>query len=310
MGTADLIPGVSGGTIAFLSGIYEELLYSIKLVTGKVLRTALRGQIVAAFRMIPFRFLLPLGIGILSAVFLLANIMSWLLQNYPVFVWAFFFGLVLASTFVVARRVTSWRLAQIIGFIVAAAATFLVVNAVPVQTPPDLWFFFVSGMIAICAMILPGISGSFILVLLGQYERVLNAVVQRDVITLAVFIAGCVVGIAIFSRVLTWLFREHHDISVAVLSGIMLGSVAKIWPWKEVTDFRTNSHGDLVPLADRNILPAAFDETVIFAIVLAVVGAGLVLLFDRLQLLREQNRDLGDAEYEQTHEGTLATPGR
>ncbi len=309
MGTADLIPGVSGGTIAFLSGIYEELLYSIKLVTGEVPRTALRGQIAVALRMVPFRFLLPLGAGLASAVFLLAALMSWLLRNYPVFVWAFFFGLVLASTLVVARRVTSWRMGNVAGFVVAAVITFLVVNSVPVETPTDLWFIFLSGMIAICAMILPGISGSFILVLLGQYERVLNAVVQRDVVTILIFAAGCALGIAIFSRVLTWLFREHHNVAVAVLSGIMLGSVAKIWPWKEVTEFRANTYGELVPLTDRNVLPSTFDESVIVALVLAVAGAGVVLALDRLHLIREQAGDLGDPAYEQAHEESLPSPG-
>ncbi len=296
MGTADLIPGVSGGTIAFLSGIYEELLKAIKLVTGDVLRLFLRFKIVEGLKLIPFKFLVPLAIGLFGAIFLLANLLSHLLANYPIFVWAFFFGLVLASVFVVIKRVKKWVLSGKVAFIISAIAAYILVGAVPVETPSTLPVFFVSGMIAIVAMILPGISGSFILVLLGKYQQVLGAVTQRDFLTLGVFTLGAVFGLALFSRVLTWLFSKYHDILIAILAGFMLGSVRKIWPWKEVVLTRVNSHGEIVPLVENNILPSSFDMTVIFAIVLALIGAGIVLYLGKMDLVKETEKDLTEEQ--------------
>lgn len=292
MGAADLIPGVSGGTVAFLAGIYEELLHSIKLVTGDVLRLFLKFKIVEGIKLIPFRFLVPLGAGLLGAIFLLANLLSYLLSHYPVFIWAFFFGLVIASVYVVSKRIKKRSMNNSIGFLISAVAAYILVGAVPVETPNNLLFFFLSGMIAICAMILPGISGSFILLLLGKYQQVLGAVTNRDFLSLVVFALGAVFGLALFSRVLSWLFSKYHDISVAILAGFMLGSVRKIWPWKEVVLTRINSHGEVVPLVEKNILPASFDVSVIIVIVLALVGAGIVLYLGKLDLVKETKEDL------------------
>jgi len=292
MGTADLIPGVSGGTIAFLSGIYEELLKSIKLVTGDVLRLFFKLKFTEAIKLIPFRFLLPLVVGLFGAIFLLANVLSYLLSTYPVFVWAFFFGLVLASTRVVSKRVSNWGMIEIGGFVVAAIGAYILVGSVPVETPSSLLFFFLAGMIAIAAMILPGISGSFILLLLGKYQQVLGAVTNRDFLTLIVFALGAVFGIALFSRVLTYLFAKHHNISVAILAGFMLGSVRKIWPWQEVVSTRINSHGEEVPLIVNNVLPNNFDANVILALALSLIGAGIVLYLGKLDLVKETEQDL------------------
>jgi len=292
MGTADLIPGVSGGTIAFLSGIYEELINSIKLVTGDVVRLFIRFKFVEGIKLIPFKFLTPLAIGLFSAIFLLANLLSYLLSTYPVFVWSFFFGLVLASAFIVTKRIKKWGALDVIGFILASIGAYILVGAVPVETPSELLFFFLAGMIAIVAMILPGISGSFILLLLGKYQQVLGAVTSRDFLTLIVFALGAVFGLALFSRVLSWLFEKHHDISVAILAGFMLGSIRKIWPWKEVIETRINSHGEIVPLIEKNILPASFDISILFAIILIIVGAGIVLYLGKLDLVKEQKKDL------------------
>ena len=238
MGVADLIPGVSGGTIAFLSGIYDELIYSIKKLSGETLRLLLQLKFKAAIASIPFSFLIPLGLGLLSAVFGLSGLLTYLLEHFPIYVWSFFFGLVLVSTFVVLKRVVKWDLSDRIAFILAAVGAYFLVGLVPVETPNTLQAIFLSGMVAICAMILPGISGSFILLLLGKYQQILEAVTQRDFLTLGVFIMGAAVGISLFARVLSWLFRTHHDISIAVLAGFMLGSVRKIWPWKEVIQTR------------------------------------------------------------------------
>jgi len=222
MGIADLIPGVSGGTIAFLSGIYEELLESIRIISGTTLKLILQRKIVSAVQSVPFSFLIPLFCGLGLSIFSLANMLSWLLRSYPVFVWAFFFGLVIASTFVVLKHVVSWDLSDKITFVVAIIATYFLVGAVPIETPTNLLFIFLSGAIAICAMILPGISGSFILLLLGKYQYILAAVVGRDFITIAVFIGGCIIGLSIFARFLSWLFGMEKIIRLSALIPIKM----------------------------------------------------------------------------------------
>lgn len=302
MGTADLIPGVSGGTIAFLSGIYEELIASIKLVTGEVLRKFIKFKFIEGIKLIPFNFLVPLAVGLFSAIFLLANLLSYLLLTYPTFVWAFFFGLVIASTWVVSKRVKRWGAADILGFLISTVGAYFLVGAVPVETPSGLPFFFLAGMIAIVAMILPGISGSFILLLLGKYQQVLGAVTSRDFLTLTVFALGAVFGIALFSRVLSWLFAKHHDISVAILAGFMLGSVRKIWPWQEVVLTRVNSHGENVPLVVKNILPNSYDLNFFLAVILVLAGAGIVMYLGKLDLVKEQNKDLTEKQKEASKE--------
>jgi len=305
MGVADLIPGVSGGTIAFLSGIYEELIFSIKQVTGGTLRLILQGKIADALKSIPFPFLIPLGVGLLTAVFTLANVLSYLLETFPVFVWSFFFGLVLASTVIVMKRVVAWDFIDKVSFVVAAIGAYILVGLVPVETPNTLLAFFLAGAVAICAMILPGISGSFILLLLGKYQQILAAVTQRDVLTLAVFAAGCAVGIALFSRVLSWVFKRYHDISVAILAGFMLGSVRKIWPWKELVSTRINSHGIEVPLVEANVLPSVFDMSVVVAIFLAGLAVFLVYRLDKLHLVKEHTKDIKSKEFEKDHKESL-----
>lgn len=305
MGVADLIPGVSGGTIAFLSGIYEELLESIRIVSGTTLKLVMQGKIAAAYASVPFPFLIPLLGGIGVSIFSLASVLSWLLQTYPVFVWAFFFGLVLASVFIVLQRVVRWDASDKVSFVVATVATYFLVGAVPIETPTNLLFIFFSGAIAICAMILPGISGSFILLLMGKYQYILEAVVQRDFLTLIVFTSGCIIGLSLFARFLSWLFAHHHDISVAVLAGVMLGSIRKIWPWKEVVATRMNSHGELVPLIENNILPQVFDSSVLFAIILGVVGMGVVYALDRLKVVKERTEDISSEKFASDHQKSL-----
>jgi len=288
MGLADLIPGVSGGTVAFISGIYEELLQSIKTVSGDVLKLALKLKIKEAVAAVPFRFLLPLFAGIFTAILTLANVLGYLLETYPSFVWSFFFGLVMASIWLIGKRVTNWNMRGMIACAVTAVVGYVIVGSVPVETPATIPMFFLSGMIAICAMILPGISGSFILLILGKYAQVLDAVREMNLTVLIAVAAGCVVGLAIFSRFLSWLFAKYHDISVAALAGFMLGSLRKLWPWQEVVTTRINSHGAEVVLATKNILPAQFDASTILVIALIVVGIGIILLVDRMKLVDEE----------------------
>lgn len=277
MGTADLIPGVSGGTIAFVSGIYEELLHSINLITSQVLKLWLKGHIREGWKLIPFRFLLPLGFGILSAIFGLAHALSWLLKTYPLYVWGFFFALVMTSTMIVAKRVHTWSTSRAAVFVLSAIGAFFLVGLSPVETPFTLWAIFLSGFIAICAMILPGISGSFILLLLGKYQQVLKAVTESDFLTLGVLGLGCVLGLALFSRFLGWLFKKYHDISVVILAGFMLGSVRKIWPWQ---------------LENQPILPDHFNTETVIVLTCMLLGFAIVFGLDRFRFLKERTQDL------------------
>lgn len=283
MGSADVVPGVSGGTMAFILGIYEELIDSIRAAARPPFWKALVGlRIGEALKAVNAGFLIALLSGILLAVLSLAKGLEWLLENQPVYLWSFFFGLVLASVWTVSKRIPRWSPQLIGALLVGAVGAYIVVGLVPLQTPESAWYLFLSGALAICAMILPGISGSFILVLLGKYQFILGAVNDRDLMTIAIVGAGAVVGIVTFAQVLGWLFKRYHDLAVAVLIGLMVGSLRKIWPWKEVLATITDRHGALIPTVEANILPATFGSEVLIALGLAILGFVLVLLLDKL----------------------------
>lgn len=286
MGAADVVPGVSGGTMAFVLGIYDELLSAIQSFNLVFFRRLLSFRWREAFAGIPWRFLLALGSGIGVAILALAESLKWALHHHPEFVWAFFFGLVLASVFVVRKHVKRWTASTVAFAVVAAIGAYVLVGLTPTQTPDTPWFLFLSGAIAICAMILPGISGAFILVLLGKYQYVLDAVVQRDLVPLAIVAAGCAVGLLIFVRLLRWLLRRFHDQTVAVLSGFMLGSLRKVWPWKDVQAVE----GVEALSVEINILPAVFTAEIGFALGLLGLGVGLVLSIERLAARRATGR--------------------
>ena len=307
MGSADIVPGVSGGTIAFLLGIYEELLHSIKTMSGEVPRLILQRKFKEAFKTIPFSFLIPLGIGLLTAIATLTSTVSFLIHAYPEHLWSFFFGLVLASILVVRKRVVTWNTHDYIALILTAIAAYFIVGAVPVETPNTYFALFLSGAIAICAMILPGISGSFLLVLMGKYEQVLSAVTNRDFLSIFVFGMGTVVGLASFSRVLSWLFKKHHDIVVAALTGFLIGSLRKVWPWKEVLMTRINSHGEIVPVIEKNIMPAQLSGDVLLSIFLFFVGLALVLILDKFQVTKEHVSDIEDDHFAKQHKKAVTS---
>lgn len=288
MGSADLVPGVSGGTIALILGIYEELIHSVKTVTGESLKLAFSGEIKDAIQTVPWRFLLPVGMGMMTAVFSLAKGISWLLDHHPVFIWAFFFGLVVASVIVVGRRVGIWSTKTSAALVAGAGLTYLLVGAVPVHTPATIPAFFLAGMVAIVAMILPGISGSFLLVLMGKYAQVLDLVTNREFITLGIFVSGAVIGLAAFSRVLSYMFHHHHRLMMAVLTGVLLGSLRKVWPWKELLETTTDRHGDVVPLIEANRLPDAVTVELFMALGLMAFGVGLILYLSRHEKTDEQ----------------------
>ena len=287
MGASDVVPGVSGGTMAFILGIYEELINSIKSIDLNVIRLALTLKLKEVFAIVPWRFLLAVFSGILLAIFSLAKGLEWLLENQPVLIWSFFFGLVIASCFTVSKRVKNWNAATLTALILSAIGAFILVGLVPVSTPDELWFIFLSGVIAICAMILPGISGSFILVLLGKYQTILSAVNNRDFLTLFVFMLGAAIGIITFARFISWLFNRYHDLTVAVLIGLMVGSLRKVWPWKETISTILDRHGEEIPLVQHNILPVNFNAEVIFAIGLVILGIVVVIGLENMALQQE-----------------------
>jgi putative membrane protein len=278
MGAADIIPGVSGGTIAFITGIYEELIDSIRSIRPSLIGKILKGRIAEVWREINGWFLLALLAGIGTSVVSLAQLMKYLLANYDIMVWAFFFGLIIASALLVSRQMRIWNASSYLSLIAGAGIAWFITIATPAQTPTDLWFIFLSGALAICAMILPGISGAFILLLLGKYEYIVTALSELNVTVILTFVAGCALGITSFSHLLSYMFKRWHDLTVALLTGFMLGSLNKVWPWKETLSTRINSHGEEVPLLQSNVLPADFTgEPYMFAALLLCV-AGFVLV--------------------------------
>lgn len=279
MGAADVVPGVSGGTIAFIVGIYEELINSIKSINIPNLRLLASLRIGAFWKQINGNFLVSVVGGILISIFSLAKIITYLLQYHPILVWSFFFGLVLASTWSVSKRIRNFSHSRWILFALGAVGAYVITVATPAQTPDALWFIFLCGAIAICAMILPGISGSFILVLLGKYFFIMEAVKSFNIPVMAVFALGAGLGLISFSNVLSWLLKNYHDLTIATLAGFMLGSLNKVWPWKETIETFIDRHGVEKPLIEANILP---NQQIWQALLLMVVGFTLVVLLERI----------------------------
>lgn len=288
MGAADVVPGVSGGTMAFILGIYDELIDAIRAVVPFLGHLA-RLRVKAAFDVLPWRFLVALLLGIGTAILSLAKFLEWALATHPSLVYALFFGLIVASVHVVRNHVKAWTAAKVGTVLVSAALTYVFVGLTPAETPDALWFVFLSAAIAICAMILPGISGAFVLVLLGKYEYVLGALTSFDLPVIVVFCAGAATGIVAFSNVLRWLLDHYHDVTVAVLVGFMIGALRKVWPWKAGAGAEGAATGDL------NVWPAAFTGDVALAIGLALLGVLLVLVIEHLGAGRSAAR--ADAPY-------------
>lgn len=294
MGAADVVPGVSGGTVAFISGIYDELLRSIASLPHAA-GLLLRGRIAAAWQTANAQFLLVLLAGIVTSVASLARLITYLLEHQPIPVWSFFFGLILVSSHIVARDIQRWNWSRGAGFLLGAAFAYWITVAAPVQWGTDPLSIFLAGAIAICAMILPGISGSFILVLLGLYPFILGAVKSLDLAVLGLFASGCLVGIVGFAGILRWLLVRWRDLGLAFLTGLMLGSLNKIWPWKETLSWRLDRHGEQVPLLQANLSPERFaeitgqDPQLWLAILLAAAGVLLVLGLERLAGRRQQS---------------------
>jgi putative membrane protein len=287
MGSADVVPGVSGGTIAFISGIYERLLNAIRSANSTALKLLLTGRIKELWQHIDGTFLVVLLSGIGTSVLGLSKLILYLLANHPEMLWSFFFGLIIASALLVAKSVKQWNAAAIIALVTGVIIAYWVTIAVPVETPTDLWFIFLSGAIAICAMILPGISGSFILLLMSKYEYIIRSLTELNFKVIITFALGCVTGLLSFSHVLHWLLKRYHDLAIALLMGFMVGSLNKVWPWKQVIEYYTDRHGKLKPIVETNILPTQYLELtgkepmLTVCILLCIVGFVVVYLIEK-----------------------------
>lgn len=294
MGAADVVPGVSGGTIAFITGIYEELLDSIKSVNFKSLKVLFSEGFGAFWKAVNGWFLLALVTGIGISIISLAKILKHLLETYPITVWAFFFGLIVASAIYVGKSVKKWNIWTISAIILGTVFAYFITIITPAEANEAYWFIFLSGAIAICAMILPGISGSFILVLLGMYKFVIEALSSFDLIVIGIFGAGAVIGLLAFSNVLSWLLKKYHNQTVAALAGFMIGSLNKVWPWKHVTQWGIDRHGKKIAILQENVLPGTYgnlaegqytaatnDPQLVWAIALAVLGFVIIFAFEK-----------------------------
>jgi len=278
MGAADVVPGVSGGTIAFISGIYEELLETINSVNIGALKTLKNEGMKAAWKSINGNFIVTLFLGIGISIASLAKLISYVLEAHPILIWSFFFGLVLASILYVGKQVKSWNAGSIVSLIIGTGLAFWITILPPLSSSNELWFIFVSGMIAICAMILPGISGSFILLLMGSYQTVLGAVKDKEFFTIAVFMLGAIMGLLSFSKILKWMFAKYHDLTIAVLTGFLIGSLNKLWPWKINKELLYTHSDGKKDFLQENVFPAEIvgEPQVMYAVAFCILGAGLI----------------------------------
>ena len=297
MGAADVVPGVSGGTIAFIAGIYEELIATIDKLNISFFKFWKKNGFSKAADEYNLKFLGALFSGIALSILSLAKLITYLLEEHPLLLWAFFFGLIVASIIYIGNQIKSWNIGVFIIGLIGIAVSYYITIAEPLSAGASYWFIFLSGFVAIIAMILPGISGSFILLLLGSYSIVLGTVrnfvdgliamdftlIKDAALKLLLFLLGCIIGLKAFSKVLTYLFKNHQNLTLALLTGFMIGALNKVWPWKKVLSYRINSEGKEVALLEKSILPQNFegDPKIIMVIILAVIGFLTIFLLER-----------------------------
>jgi putative membrane protein len=283
MGAADVVPGVSGGTIAFISGIYEELVTTISGINLGLLKEWREFGFSSMWKKANGNFIIALFLGIAISVFTVMRLANYLLENHPILIWSFFFGLVIASIWFVGKQIPKWNAKIITALVLGAAVAFYITTLPPITGTQSPFFLFIAGAIAVCAMILPGISGAFILVLLGAYKTISEAIHDFDFKTIGIVAVGAVVGLLSFSRVLKWLFLKYKAVTLAVLTGFITGSLNKIWPWKEILETVTVGEKDMV-IREQSVLPQHFDgdPQLIFALLLMVAGFLLILILERV----------------------------
>tara|TARA_Y100001970_G_C14232255_1_gene859403 strand:- start:317 stop:1333 length:1017 start_codon:yes stop_codon:yes gene_type:complete len=290
MGTADIVPGVSGGTIAFITGIYEDLLSAISSINGKFFSHIFRLNFKKALSNFHLRFLFTLFLGITAAIISTANVMHFLLNQYPIQIWSVFFGLILASILILIHKIKK-RFSTLPTLIIGTTISYLITNLIPLNTPENYWFIFFCGMIAICAMILPGLSGSFVLLILGKYAYITaalrNPLLIENIEIISIFSSGCLIGIILFSKILRYGMVNWYDHTLALLTGIMIGSMSKVWPWKITLESQIIVGKEYV-LRDVNIWPAINSELFI-SLVLICMGFFTVLIIEKFSRLHSKN---------------------
>lgn len=305
MGAADVVPGVSGGTIAFISGIYEELIKTIHKLDFGFFKTWKKEGFFNSWKKYNLSFLISLGFGIAISIISLAKLITTMLKEHPVLVWSFFFGLVIASILFVGKQIKAWSPPVIIALVIATALSYYITLAEPVSSPESTWFLFLAGFIAIIAMILPGISGAFILLLIGAYTTVIGFITQLagSIITqnwelfsqafskLFVFGIGAIVGLKVFSKILNWMFQHHKKIILAILTGFMIGALNKIWPWKKILQLRTNHMGEQIPFLEKSILPSNYDGNpqILYALCFMIIGFLSIFLLEIFSTYKKTN---------------------
>jgi putative membrane protein len=288
MGAADVVPGVSGGTIAFVSGIYEELIETINKVNFNTLKILKEEGFKSMWQSINGNFLLALLLGIATSILSLAKAVKWLLENKPILVWAFFFGLVLASVIYIAKQIKNWNFVTVLVLISGSVIGYYITILPPMSsTYSSSLFFFLAGSLAICAMILPGISGGFILLLLGAYKPALDALDDKDFKTILLLIGGAIVGLLTFSRLLKWLFDKYRNMTLTILTGFVIGSLNKVWPWKDVLQSEI-INGKLKILREQSVSPFTYtgDNQLMLAIIFMVIGFLIILVLERTAVKR------------------------
>lgn len=298
MGAADVVPGVSGGTIAFISGIYEELIESIEKLNLQALKILKQKGFKAAWQSVNANFLTALFLGIAISILSLAKLIKWLLLNEAILLWSFFFGLVVASIIFIGKQIKTNHLIVIIAILASTVVSYYITLAEPFASPDSNIYLLFCGFLAIIAMILPGVSGAFILLILGVYQIAietvnnliegvitLNSALFLDAFTKFLLLAlGAIIGLKLFSKVLNWMFKHHKNITLAILTGFMIGSLNKIWPWKNVLTWRLNSEGIKVPLLEKSIMPSEFlgDPKIVWAISFMVIGFLTIFILEKL----------------------------
>ncbi|MDO7173613.1 DUF368 domain-containing protein [Mariniflexile sp. AS56] len=289
MGAADAVPGVSGGTIAFISGIYEELVSTISNVNASLFKTLFSKGLKAFWNQANGNFILALLSGIIISFVSFMQIAKYLLENHPVLIWSFFFGLIIASIYFVGKQITKWNLPVIIALIIGTGLAFYITMLPTLATNNSPYFLFFAGAIAICAMILPGISGSFILIILGAYKTLSDAIHDVDIKKIIIFVTGAVIGLLSFSHILKWLFKNYHNITLALLTGFIFGSLNKVWPWKRTLTWHTNSKGIKSPLLQESVSPLSFDgdNMLTYAIILVILGFLTIFILEKVGTKKE-----------------------
>jgi putative membrane protein len=286
MGLADVVPGVSGGTIAFITGIYDTLIYSISRVNSEFIKLLLTFKIKEALEYINIKFLLPLFMGIIVAIISMSRAMHYLMNEYSIETWSLFFGLIIASIVYMLKQVKGIKtLKPLLSILSGTTIGVLIVSLIPVSTPNGSLYLFFSGMVAICAMILPGISGSFLLLILGKYAFVTGALKNpfnlESIQVIISFSLGCLVGLLSFSKVLNYFLKSYKNLMICFLIGFMIGSLKKIWPWKEILETKV-VRGKIHVLKEMNYLPSEINSEVIMALGLALFGFFIVFGVERI----------------------------